>query len=322
MKKTSLLLAFALSLLLCACGGADSAGNDAKTENGSMPSIWDSGPTAEMDMADGFSPMAQEGQSHYTSAQKFDAANVKLILRADLNVETLDFDAASAGLETLVDSLGGYFENKELYQGGYYSTNTYRSASYVVRVPSEQYDAFLSSVSGTENCHVVRLNEYVDNVGQEYFDAESRLKTQRIKQERLQALLAEATNMEDIIALENALTEVEYEIDQYTTTLNRYDGLIGYATITVSLSQVGRLSDTATEPEGLGTRMARGFKNSVTSFIDGLGDFAVWFSYNFIGVLIFLAAALVGIRFVLKAWKKRRAPIIPPAPPSSEENIK
>lgn len=318
MKKSLLVFALLLSLLLSACGGMASSdspaqenwynGGDsgasffpAEAEEGSFGAVADA------------SPSTGESQ-RYSLSSALQGADVKLILRAELDVETLDFDTASAGLDALVASMGGYYENKELYQGGYYSDGTHRSASYVVRVPSGQYDAFLSAMSEADSCHVVRTREYVDNVGQEYFDAESRLKTQRIKQERLQALLARADNMGDIIAIENALSDVEYQIDYYTTTLNRYDGLIDFATITLNLSQVGRLTEQARE--GLGARMARGFREGAASFADGLEDFAVWISYHFIGVVLFLIAVALVLRFGLQLRKKRRISL---APPPSED---
>ena len=62
-----------------------------------------------------------------------------------------------------------------------------------------------------------------EDVGQNYSDIELRLQTQRTKQERLLALLEKAATMEDIISLENALSETEYQIEQYTSDLKRYD---------------------------------------------------------------------------------------------------
>lgn len=75
-------------------------------------------------------------------------------------------------------------------------------------------------------------------MGQNYSDIELRLQTQRTKQERLLALLEKAATMEDIISLENALSETEYQIEQYTSDLKRYDSLIDFATIELRLTEV------------------------------------------------------------------------------------
>ena len=44
-----------------------------------------------------------------------------------------------------------------------------------------------------------------------------------------------AETMEDIISLETALSDVEYEIEQLSSTLNRYDSLVSFATIRLDL---------------------------------------------------------------------------------------
>lgn len=319
-KRLSLALACILSLafLLSACGGSSGngsaiPGSTAVSESQEAPS----GSEAEYFSFD----TAEAGTSLSGSTGTGIAADVKLIYRADLYVETLDFDQAAAGLETLVSSLGGYFESSNLYQGGYYSSGA-KSADYTIRVPSEQFESFLSGVAGTDNCRVVRQEKSAEDIGTVYYDTEARLKTLRIQQERLQDLLSQATTMTDIIDLENALSSVEYEIEQYSSTLNRYDSLVGFATITLSLEQVNRLSDAPVEQEGLGSRMARGFHSAVEGFGDGMADLAVWFSYHFIGVLIFAAIVAVVAAILVRRFRRRHGQVSPPAPilPTKDES--
>lgn len=54
--------------------------------------------------------------------------------------------------------------------------------------------------------------------------------------------------MEDIIALESALSDVEYQIEQYSSELNRYDALVAFATFTISLSEVGKVTQEVGRP--------------------------------------------------------------------------
>lgn len=302
MKKMKLaVLAVAAALLLTACGGG--ANYTGSMSNGGES--WDA-PTASDwgEPTENFS-QAEEARSGST----FPASNVKMIYRASMSIETLDFDRASAGLEALVGSLGGYFENSSVYQGGYYADSYLRNGNYTVRVPSGQYETFLSSVSENENCHVTQLDRTTENVGEVYYDTEARLKTQQIKLERLQELLSRAEQMEDIILLESEISNVEYEIEQLSSTLNRYDGLIDFATIEVSLRQVARLSDTAEEHEGVGAQMLRGLQAGALEFCDGVAAWMVWCSYHLIGIVIFLVIVVLAVRFVRKGlragkWKK------------------
>ena len=259
---------------------------------------------------------------------------VKLIRRATLSLETREFDAAVKGLEALVESQGGYIENSDLKQGSYGST--YRSASYTVRVPSAKYDAFLKGVSSDKRCHLVDKNESTEDVGQVYFDTETRLKTLRTKLKRLQELLKQAEKMEDIIELEDAIGNTEYEIDNYTSTLNRYDSLVGYSTFNISLTQVEAESDTNANPYG--TRLVNAFRGGMRDFWHGIQNLLLWLAANVIN-LILLALLILLIRFLVRrvrakkraagvsGGKKRRRLTVPkkkeavePEKPAEEEN--
>ena len=49
--------------------------------------------------------------------------------------------------------------------------------------------------------------------------------------------------MEDIITIESAISETEYQIESLSGTLRHYDALVDYATIHISLQEVYRLSN-------------------------------------------------------------------------------
>lgn len=96
-------------------------------------------------------------------------------------------------------------------------------------------------------------NTELQNITETYYDTDGRLKTQQIKLERLQKLLAQAENMEDIITIESAISETEWNIEDLSGTLRHYDALVDFATVTVSLQEVYKYSDTEELPEELWT---------------------------------------------------------------------
>ena len=198
---------------------------------------------------------------------------------------------------TVVGGLGGYFESSSQRGGSYYNSNAQRRGEYVVRIPAEKYDEFRNGMG--ELGYVTYCNESTEDVGEQYYDTEARLKTLRTKQDRLLMLLEKAETMEDIITLESALSEVEYEIEQYSSTLNRYDGLISYATFTISVQEVLRVEEQAGEADTLWTRMKKGFSSGANDLVDGLQSLLVWISYNVFGILIFAAVA-GGVVLILK----------------------
>ncbi len=308
-KKTIAAVICALMLLgLAACGAqsagtATDAGYDYKNKNEMMSADTAAGEALfDSNMPESPREMAQSEQQ---ASSVYQNAGVKLIRRANLQVQTVEFDAAVAALEKLVLSLNGYYENAELYSGGYYTQGNHRSGQYVVRIPAQAYDAFMAQIDGVG--YLSRRSESTQDVGQEYFDTESRLATQRTKRERLQQLLKQAKNMEDIIALESALADVEYQIEQYTSQLRRYDSLVGYATIDVNIQEMQRITDDPGQQVGLFQRMKIGFISSAGSVVDGVQNFLVWVSYNLFGIVIFAAVAVGGVFAGKKCIKICRA---------------
>ena len=300
-KYVSILLLLALTLcLLTGCGGG------ASMESG-----------ADMAPSEGFNKF-QESEI-YEEDMMFDSGNisdsmtsttrpygddVKLILRADLRLETVDFDDAVEKLNKLVSDCGGYYEQSDVDMGSYYSDG-YRYGRYTVRIPKDKYDTFLNSVG--EVCHVTSRNESAEDVGLQYYDIESRIRLLEIKQERLMKLLEQASTMEDIITLENALSDIQYQLESNNIQKNRYDSLIDYSTISIRLEQVQRLSGQPLEQQGffsqLGSSFVRGFQNT----LDGFSDILLSLAYNVIPLSIF-ALILFGLASLLKKRRKNRIP--------------
>ena len=308
--KTILPLALLLAAVLTACSGGNSATMAAAPSAAAEYK-------GEMDRPE--EPAADMALSTTLRAAGAAAgvyADAKLIQRADYEVQTTDYQTAETALEALVERCGGYFEYQETSGGGYYESAARRWGSFTIRVPKEQYDTFTGSVGGVG--HVVSQSGSAEDVGQTYYDIELRLQTQRTKQERLLALLEKAATMEDIISLENALSETEYQIEQYTSDLKRYDSLIDFATIELRLTEVARISDEPGEVAPLGTRVASAFGEGLHSFGDGLGNLTVWLAYHAVGVAALLAV-VAGAGLAVRRRLRKRGAVRAPSDVQTEE---
>jgi len=224
--------------------------------------------------------------------------NVKLVYTANLRLQTIDYTKTEADITDLVERLGGYFEYAYVDRGGYYAETSRMTGSYVVRVPAAKFEELLTSVG--ETCHIVSIDRSVEDIGAEYFDTETRLNTLRTKMERLTTLLAKADKMSDIIELENSIANTQYEIDWQTSTLNRYDNLVGFSTVNFSLEQVARLSGSVTDAEGFFPALARSFSDGFAHFADSVQGVVLWFAYN----LLSLAAFVAIVAIACKLYKK------------------
>ena len=209
----------------------------------------------------------------------------KLIYRGELELETTEFDRATDSLQDLVSKCGGYVESSELHN---YHGN-YRFASYRVRVPAERYREFFAGAG--ELCHLLWKNESTEDVTRAYYDVDGRLKTQETKLLRLQELMSMAESMEDIIAIESAISDTEYEIEALSGELRNYDDLVSYSSVELRIREVSQLSNTQEAATGFGERMGAAFRSGVQSFLNGMENLLVDLAYNWIWLL--LAVALV-----------------------------
>ena len=283
--------------LLSGCGGSgDTAASDDATT---------SADTADNGMASaggsyGAWPETEEAEDSGGTAEDSGEdrlENAKMIYTARMEVETTGFDAADADLRTLVEVLGGYFEQAAVHNYG----SGYRSGDYTVRIPADQFQAFLDQV-GTI-CHVTYKEEDSENVSEAYYDAESRLVTQQTKLERLQALLAQAENMEDIITIESAISDTELEIEQLTGTLRRYDSLVDFSTVYITLQEVYQLSNVEEPATTFGSRMSTAFASGWRGFVSALEGLAVALAYGWVWLLLL---AVIGAVVGRTLWKRRR----------------
>ena len=155
MKKRKKLLSGVLAGLLClslvGCGasnmasGGTAADGEANYKGKEFAYMADSAPGAVFDSV--VSESESVGQTDAGSGAVYRNSEVKLIRRANLTVQTTEFDKAQAALDALVNGLGGYYENAELRSGSYYNQNSNRSGNYTIRIPAEKYDAFMTQVA-------------------------------------------------------------------------------------------------------------------------------------------------------------------------------
>ena len=285
-RQISLLLAALLLLtLLVGCGGSDSA------KPAATGYAYGTGASTAPEAT-----MEQDSKFNSTAGVADDALrDAKMIYRANIDLQTTDYETSEAAISNLVRSFGGYFESRSLSN----RSSGYRYSDCTVRVPAESFENFCNQVG--ELCHVVYMSSSAENITEAYYDTDSRLKTAQIKLERLQNLLANADNMADIITIESAISETEYEIESLSGTLRRYDALVDYTTIYMTLSETYKLSENSAAPLTFGQRVSRALSN-------GLHDAGVFFEDLIVGLAgmwVFVLVAAVLVVLLIRAVRKR-----------------
>ena len=307
-KKLSIILALALLLsLLCGCGGA------AKTDSAAAAEYYYDEAKAEINYASasyGTTTSAAAGAAQPTPAPQSEQTglpeNVKIIYSASIDLESTSFESAVSKINEMVSSCGGYFENSDL--NNYAS---YRNIYYTIRIPAAQFTWFCDTLSDLsaqgEVLHMNSISRGAKDVSEAYYDIESRLATQQTKLARLQELLKQAEDMEDIITLESAISDTELTIEQLTGSLRKYDSLVGYSTVNISLREVYKITETEEPAIGFGAKLAAAFRSGCSRFVNNLQDFLIGFARAWVGWLIFIVIAVIVIMLIVRGARRRRA---------------
>ncbi len=267
-KLTFLGLFVAVLLLLLGCGagekqlsarsgGAESSGAPASAGLESMP--------AE-------SSDAMSGKSS-PEEQKL-AFPRKIIYTGDLQLVCEDLDVATEKLESRIKEFGAYIGSAS--KNG--SRGATRESTWTIRLPAEKFDTFIKfAVSIGE---LQSNNRQAQDVSEEFYDVEARLKNKKIEEQRLVELLKNATGkLSEILNVEKELSRVREETERIEGRLRFLKNQTDLSTITVTIREVKNF-----QPEGppnVKTQVARSFNGS----IEAMKEFGL-------AILLFVVAGL------------------------------
>lgn len=229
----------------------------------------------------------------------------KIIYTGSANIETQDFDKTLEGVGKLVTDSGGYIQSSSISGNDYYSNGSgYRSASYVLCIPVQKFDAVMNNLSSLGNVPYSSMN--ADNITQQYTDSQARLTARQTEEKRLLELLSKANTVEDMLAIEDHLSDVRYEIESLSAQIKNWDTLISYSTLTLNVSEVTLYTDGVPSTAGYGSQLVAALKNSakhVWQFLKNLLKFII----AALPVLALIAVIGVPVFFgVRKIIRKRK----------------
>ena len=292
--KQKKLLALVLSLLmmfsLCACGSSakSSAAGEARQESSSYYGAPAEAPMAAYDMAvyedEGFGIAANGTTAAKEAGGEAPSENPeKIIYSADATVETTEFESCIAALEQLLSANGGFVESSSVNGSNYYDSArgkvSRRTASYTLRIPSAKFGGMMDALSTLGNVPYTHM--YTENVTAQYYDVEARMKAYQKQEERLMEMMELAETVEDIITIEDKLTDVRYRIDSLQSSLNNWDRRVSYSTLSLTVQEVQVYTPETVTKITYGQRLANAFKDSLKN----AGEF-------FQDLLVFLVSAL------------------------------
>ncbi len=253
-KCISLVLCLLMAFSLCACGSSNSAKSESSSAYYAAPA---EAPMPAPAAANGYyaeeaayDMAAYDGDSGFvtgsTAARKESGSETpeenpeKIIYSADATVETTEFDKSIAALEKLLADCGGFVESSSVNGSNYYDSSrgkvSRRTASYTLRIPSAKFSGVMENLSRLGNVPYTYM--YTENVTAQYYDVEARMKAYKAQEARLLEMMDLAETVEDIITIEDKLTDVRYRIDSFQSSLNNWDRRVAYSTLSITVKEV------------------------------------------------------------------------------------
>jgi hypothetical protein len=151
--------------------------------------------------------------------------------RIDLVVDSLN--GLEATIMDLVKQHGGFLAESDLVS----QISTQRTATWRVRVPVDRFDDFIHRISELGEVRTSHLGS--QDVTEEYFDLEARIRNKQEEEKRLLKHLADSTGkLEDILKVEGELSRVRGEVEQMQGRLRFLANRADLSTVTIMATEL------------------------------------------------------------------------------------
>lgn len=228
------------------------------------------------------------------SSVRFEAQNPviqkKIIKDGRMGLQVKDLLVAKQQIDSLVKRLGGYYANENLKnddnESGYYLT---------IRIPEVNFEKFVRSTE-SGSFKLVYKEISARDVTEEFADLETRLVSKRNALARYNEIMKKANAMKDIVEIEEAIRNLQEEIESSEGRLRYLNDCVNYSTLNLTISTE---KDFAYKPAKRDSFREK-FKESVVEGWFGLIDFILGM-FNLWPFWL----AVTGIFFLVRRWIKK-----------------
>lgn len=222
----------------------------------------------------------------------------RLIYNADIQIQVENLESTVKQVKDITTKAGGYYTN-ETHSGG----GGEKSVSFTLRIPQANFE---SAINGME-----KLASYVQykgtssqDVTEQYYDSEIRLKTKRKTLDQYYTILQRTGTIKDILEVQAKINELETEIEGLEGKLRYLSNQVSYSTITLRLFVPVPLDkQKAPDPtDTFGVRLTQSF----------LWGWRILKEITFFFITIWPILLISGVGFwFYRRWKRKQA-LLPP----------
>lgn len=234
----------------------------------------------------------------------------KLVYRCNLELETLDYAGTMTSIKEAIAQYGGVIQSEnetdssyDWYYADYHKTQGTMRNYIEIRVPSKNYDSFVSALDGVGK--ITSKSASIDNISQQYYDTTTQIEALQIQEKNLLEMLEQCTTIEEMITVQDRLTSVQYDISRLQTSKRYMDVDVAYSYVNISIEEV--MEFRAEEEPVKKNTFADRLKNTIKSTASGFLMFLEVLLFLFIRLFPYLVIVGIIVFFALrKTMKKRR----------------
>lgn len=269
-----------------------------QTKDAAYEVVADTESAAAYGMSSGSSANARSAASAGSSTLTAESSQ-KLVRTVSLTLKTAAFEQSMETVQALLESMDGYME--ERYEYGDTDAGRSRSANMTLRVPAQRVDELLGSLSDAGR--ITERSDSVTDMTLQYTDNAARLNTLREKMERLNQLMTQAQDVSDLIQLESAIEETQYQLDSYETAQRTIDSQADMTRVTLWLMEETPAQSAAAGDISLMERIGAAFRASL-NWLARFGRGLLVFAAMALPVLVPVILIVVIVRLIRRRRKK------------------
>jgi hypothetical protein len=153
----------------------------------------------------------------------------------DLTVPSGALSSTMTKLVDLADAYGGFVANMDTQSGSL--TGSTPSGSVTLQIPVASFTSALNSARSLGK--VSQLTTRATDVTGQYVDLQSRITALEASRQQYLTIMAKATSIGDVLAVQSDLDGIETQIEQLQGQLNVLSGETAYSTLTATVSEAG-----------------------------------------------------------------------------------
>ena len=152
----------------------------------------------------------------------------------NLEVEKDRYDQAKSSIEGVMNANKGFYTAKKEQKQNYREVE-FRTYFTTIRVPVDRFDAAVDQLKGVAS--LKSLNVDATDVTNQFHDLKMEMVSQLALMGRVEDLLKRAEKMEDIIKIEEKLSQYQQRVDEIKKQITNLARQTDYSTIEVSLEE-------------------------------------------------------------------------------------